>query len=352
MQTNSSFRARRVKKNEIVDINRIRAEGGGRLAIEDKVENIDEIFMQVISEHIAGDPMNENIKWIKLTRYEISVAMKKLGVSASRNIVRKLLKNHGFVKRKMQRKKSTGEFQDRDKQFENIKKIKSKFMASDNPILSIDTKKKEKIGNLHRNGEVYCTQAIESYDHDYPYLAEGILVPHGIYDIKRNEAVINIGIKNETAEFVCDSIKKWWNRIGRKHYVNSTEILVFCDAGGANSYRHNVFKVALQNLANILGFPVRICHYPPYASKWNPIEHKVFPHISRAIEGVKLKSINDAKELIKKTKTKTGLKVLVNTTRKIYQNGVKVAKEVLDKINITKHGKLGQLNYTVAPAVM
>jgi hypothetical protein len=296
--------------------------------------------------------MNEKIKWIKLTRYEISVAMKKLGVPASRNIVRKLMKKHGFVKRKIQRKKSTGEFQDRDKQFKNIEKIKSEFMKSDNPIVSIDTKKKEKIGNLHRGGKVYCTQALESYDHDYAHLSEGTIVPHGIYDMKRNEALINIGNKNETAEFVCDSIKKWWGKMGKKYYANATEILVFCDAGGANSYRHNVFKLALQNLANAIGLPIRICHYPPYASKWNPIEHRVFPHVSRAMAGVKLESVDDAKNLIKKTRTETGLKVFVGKTKKIYKKGVKVAKEVLDTINITKHGELGQLNYTVAPLAM
>lgn len=308
--------------------------------------------MNVISEHIAGDPMNEKIKWIKLTRYEISVAMKKLGVSVSRNIIRKLLKKHGFVKRKIQRKKSTGQFHGRDKQFNNIEKIKSEFMDTNNPIISIDTKKKEKIGNLHRDGEVLCTQAIESYDHDYAHLSECTIVPHGIYDMKRNEALINIGNQNETAEFICDSIKKWWNTMGIKHYSNATEILVFCDAGGANSYRHNIFKLGLQNLTNSIGLPIRICHYPPYASKWNPIEHRVFPHVSRAMAGVKLESVDDAKNLIKKTQTKTGLKVFVKATKKIYEKGVKVAKEVLDKINITKHGDLAELNYTVAPAVM
>ena len=139
---------------------RVRRPGGGRMAAELKFENIDEVFMHIISEHIAGDPMNEKIKWVKLTRYEISVAMKKLGVPASRNIIRKLLKKHGFVKRKIQRKKSTGQFQDRDKQFNNIEKIKAEFMGTNNPVISIDTKKKEKIGNLHRDGEVLCTQGM------------------------------------------------------------------------------------------------------------------------------------------------------------------------------------------------
>lgn len=335
----------------MIDLHRIRREGGGRTPVVEQLKDIHEIFLSVISEHIAGDPMNEKIKWIKLTRHEISVAMKKLGISVSRNVVRKLLKKNGFVKRKIQRKTSTGEFQDRDKQFRNINKLKNAFMNSVNPIISIDTKKKEKLGNLHRPGEVYCTQALETYDHDYAHLATGTLVPHGIYDMKRNEAFINIGIKNETAEFVCDSIKKWWNTIGIKHYDKATKILIYCDSGGANSYRHHVFKLALQNLSNAISLSIRICHYPPYASKWNPIEHKVFPHVTRAMSGVKLESIDDTKKLIKKTKTKTGLKVLVNTTKKIYKSGVKIAKGALEKINITKHGQLGQLNYTIAPAV-
>lgn len=307
--------------------------------------------MLVISEHIAGDPMDEKIKWIKLTRYQISVAMKKLGIHVSRNIIRKLLKKHKFAKRKIQKKTATGQFKDRDKQFKNIEKLKKVFMKSDNPILSVDTKKKEKLGNLSREGEVYCTQVIESYDHDYPYLAIGTIVPHGIYDMKRNEALINIALDHETAGSICDSIKTWWNKAGKINYPKADGILILCDSGGGNSYRHNIFKVELQNLTNTINLPIRICHYPPYASKWNPIEHKVFPHVTRAMEGVKLTTIEDAKKLIAKTETKTGLKVLVNTTKKIYEKGITVAKEALDKLNITRHGELWQLNYTIAPVV-
>lgn len=351
LSANCCGRYRRIKKNDLADPSRVRRDGGGRKTIEYTIANIDEEFLSVVAEHVAGDPMNEKIKWLKITQSEIRASLKKHGINVGRNIVRKLLKKHGFSKRKIQKKKSTGEFKDRDKQFNQIQAIKEQFMVSSNPIISIDTKKKEKIGNLYRSGEVYCTQAIESYDHDYPYLAEEILVPHGIYDMQRNEAQINIGIKNETAAFVCDSIKKWWNRIGKKYYGDATEILILCDAGGANSYRHNVFKLALQNLVNTIGLPIRICHYPPYTSKWNPIEHRVFPHVSRAMAGVKLESIDDAKNLIKKTRTEAGLKVLVQETKKVYEKGIKVAKEALDKINITRHGDLGQLNYTVSPAV-
>lgn len=352
MQANHCRRLGRVKKNDIVGQPRIRREGGGRHASQKRFFNIDEVFLLVVSAHTAGDPMNEKIKWTKLTRQQIGTEMKKRGVPVSRNIVGKLLKAHGFVKRKIQRKKATGEFQHRDKQFKAIEKTKSVFMLSNNPILSIDTKKKEKLGNLHRNGKVYCTQTLESFDHDYTQLSTGTIVPHGIYDIKRNEALITIGVSNETASFICDSVKGWWTKVGKKHYPTATEFLIYCDAGGANSYRHHVFKFALQKLANEINIPIRICHYPPYTSKWNPIEHKVFPHVTRAMEGVKLESLDDAKRLIKNTRTKAGLKVLVNTIRKIYQTGVRVTKEIMRQINIKTHGTLSQLNYTISPATL
>ena len=249
--------------------------------------------------------MNPDIRWIKLTRAEVSEEMKKRGVSVSRNIVRKLMKKHKLVKRKMQRKKSIGQSVDREEQFKNIAREKEKFMASNNPVISIDTKKKEQVGgNLHRDGSVYCTQAIEASDHDYPYLADVKIAPHGIYDMKKNIAYINIGISHETAAFVCDSLKNWWFNHGQNDYSNANEILIFCDAGGANSYRHNVFKVALQNLANEINMPLKIVHYPPYTSKWNPIEHRVFPHITRAMEGTPLNTIDEAKNKIESAKTK------------------------------------------------
>ena len=303
----------------------------------------------MIADHTAGDPMDEKIKWVKLTSKQISKELKKKSIDVSKNIVKKLLKLHGFVKRKIQRKKSTGEFKDRDEQFKNIEKIKSKYMNTNNPVLSVDTKKKEKLGNLHRNGKVYCNQAVESFDHDYAHLSTGTVVPHGIYDMKTNEALITIGTSNETAKFVCDAVKHWWNRIGNKRYQSADEILIFFDAGGANSYRHHIFKAELQELSNAIGLPIRICHYPPYASKWNPIEHRLFPHVTRAMEGVRLDSIETVKNLIRNTKTETGLKIFVRETKKVYEKGIKVVKEFVDKINITRHGNLGNLNYTISP---
>jgi hypothetical protein len=205
----------------------------------------------VIAEHIAGDPMNADIRWVKLSRSEISEKMASFDIKVSRKIIKKLLKKHKFVKRKMQRKRSIGKSVDREQQFKNIILNKEQFMNSDNPIISVDTKKKEPVGgNLHRDGSVYCTQAIEASDHDYAHLADLKIAPHGIYDVKQNKAHVNIGTSSETAEFVCDSLKNWWLNHGKNDYPKASEILMFCDAGGANSYRHHIFKAEVQQLVN------------------------------------------------------------------------------------------------------
>jgi len=296
--------------------------------------------------------MNENIRWVKLSRLEISEKMALFDIKVSRKIVKKLLKKHKFVKRKMQRKKSTGKSADREQQFENILSEKEKFMNSDNPIISIDTKKKEQVGgNLHRAGSVYCTQAIEVSDHDYSHLADLKIAPHGIYDIKQNKAHINIGISSETAEFICDSLKNWWLNNGKTDYPKANEMLVFCDAGGANSYRHHIFKVELQQLANEINMPLKIMHYPPYTSKWNPIEHRVFPHVTRALEGVPLNTVAEAKCKIESAKTKTGLIVTSDIIQKTYETGKKVAKDFIKNIKIKFGDSVPQLNYTISPMV-
>lgn len=305
----------------------------------------------MITNYVAGDPMNAKIRWVKLTRAQISQMLKVAGFAVSRNIVRKLLKKHNFVKRKLQRAISTGASEYRDEQFLLLTEQKERFLNSVNPVISIDTKKKELLGNLHREGNVYCTQAIQVYDHDYKHLATSKIVPHGIYDIKQNVGYINIGNNNETAEFVCDSIKIWWKNYGMQNYPEATEILILCDAGGANSYRHHIFKFELQELVNTIGISIRIAHYPPYTSKWNPIEHRVFPHITKSMSGIVIHTEEQAQEIIGNTKTSTGLLVIANALKKTYEKSKKVAKDILDAINIIPGDRLGQFNYSIMPQV-
>ena len=194
----------------------------------------------------------------------------------SRNIVRKLLKKNAYVKRKALKKKAAGGHVNRNAQFENITKLRALYTAAGNPVISVDTKKKELIGNLFRDGKVYTTKTVEVYNHDFPSLAEGVAVPHTLYDTERNEAYVNIGTSRDTSEFSCDSIRHWWYTYGSLYYPLATSILLLMDGGGSNSSRHYIFKQDLQALVAEIGIEIRIAHYPPYTSCGIPLSTGYF----------------------------------------------------------------------------
>ena len=237
----------------------------------------------------------------------------------------------------------------RNAQFERIAELKALYEAAGHPVLSVDTKKKEPIGNLFREGKIYTTETLEVFDHDFPSLAEGVAIPHAIYDIARHEAYVSIGTSRDTSEFACDSIRHWWFHHGKVHYPQAPSILLLMDGGGSNSSRHYIFKQDLQALADEIGVAIRIAHYPPYASKWNPIEHRVFPHISRSLQGVILTTHQLVKELIGKTTTKSGLKVVACILNKVYKTGRTVAVGFKESMRILFDEVLGQWNYVAVP---
>lgn len=228
--------------------------------------------------------------------------------------------------------------------------MKKAYQAAGNPIVSVDTKKKELIGNLFRDGKIYTTETIEVLDHDLPTLAEGVAVPHAIYDLARNEAYVNSGTSRDTSEFACDSIRYWWNTFGKLHYPHATSILMLMDGGGSNSSRHYLFKQDLQAVADEIGVEIRIAHFPPYTSKWNPIEHRVFPHITRALQGVVLNTHQLTKDLIEKTTTQAGLKVFACIFNKVYETGRKVAEGFKESMRIVFDAHFGPWNYVAVPA--
>ena len=196
----------------------IRLPGGGAKSKIDKFSDIDEVFLAVLKENTAGDPMSEHIKWTHLSRAQIIQEMAKQGIKVSKNIVKKLLKKHKFVKRKMQRRQSTGTHKNRNEQFLNITDLRTQHEEQGNPVLSIDSKKKEKIGNLYRDGQVECVETQVVYDHDFPHLAEGTVTLYTIYDLKNNDAFVYIGTSGDTSDFVCDAIKAWWYARGQRDY--------------------------------------------------------------------------------------------------------------------------------------
>ena len=337
------------KNPESIVKNRCRNIGGGRKSSLETITNIDDVFLEVIDDHIAGDPMEEKIRWTNLSLKDISLKMKEKGINISVTVVRKLLKKHGFRRRKAMKKKSIGVSKNRNEQFGKIAELKQQYQKEGNPVISVDTKKKEFIGNLYREGDTYCEKAMEVFDHDFPNLAEGIAIPHAIYDLTLNEAVINIGMSKDTSEFACDSIKIWWEQVGKLEYAGCTSILMLADGGGSNSSRHYIFKEDLQKLVNEIGIEIRVAHYPPYTSKWNPVEHRVFPHVTRSLRGVIVRSYEMFKKFVEKATTETGLVVKANFIHKVYETGRKYAKDFKENMTIKFDEYLGLWNYTVAP---
>ena len=304
-----------------------------------------------MKDHTAGDPQRDGIIWTDLSNLDIRQRLKEHGIDLGKSIVKKLLFKHGYKKRKIQRRKTIKKVENRNEQFEKIAKLKQEYMLTDNPIVSVDAKKRELIGDLYRAGEVYSKEEVASYDHDFPHLSTGIAIPHGIFDLKKNKANINIGTSHETSEFACDSLKKWWDEHGKVDYPKATSILMLMDGGGSNSSRRYVFKEGLQNLANEIGIEIRIAHYPPYTSKWNPIEHRLFPHVTRAMQGVILKDHAMVQQLIEKTHTKTGLSVSVSVMDKVYEIGKKATKGFKESMKIIFDEALGRWNYKAVPLI-
>lgn len=328
----------------------IRHKGGGRQRILDTHPELEGQFVNVLQDYTAGDPMNVDIRWTNLTPLQIVKYVEQEGTETSIYIVKQLLQVHKYVKRKAQKQLGTGECAERDDQFKNISRFKTLYKSLGYPIISIDTKKKEYLGNLYRDGHLYTIEVIKVFDHDYSNLATGTVIPYTIYDIIQNKAYVYIGTTKDTAEFVCDCIQHWWTCYGITIYPNAPSILALADSGGSNSYRHYTFKQELQDLVDKLGVEIRMAHYPSYCSKWNPVEHRVFPHMTRAMQGVVFTSHELVKDLIETTSTKTGLQVVAHIVARCYETGKKVADDFKNTMRILFDENLGKWNYRAVPA--
>jgi len=329
---------------------RIRQPGGGRKDYQTQWPGIDAPFLDVLFDHTAGEPMDETVRWTNLSLEEIVTALwEDHDVRVSKSVVRQLLKKHGYRRRKAQKKRTMKQVAHRNEQFENIARLKAEYEAAGNPIVSMDTKKKEDLGNFYRDGQLYTREELHTYDHDFNSFAEGIVIPHGLYDVRRNIGYLHLGTSHDTSEFACDSFRYWWYTYGQKDYPQALSILVLCDGGGSNRARHYLLKQDLQELADEIGVEIRIAHYPPYCSKYNPIEHRLFPHVTRACQGVVFTSVALVKELMEKTHTKIGLKAFVHIIDKVYQTGRKVAADFKETMRIVFDEFLPRWNYRAIP---
>lgn len=303
----------------------------------------------LLQEFTAGDPMRVGTLWTNLSLCELSQRLQAMGTPASRRTIRRLLRQLGVGRRTARKKKTMGHHPDRNAQFENIARLRREYLDAGDPVISIDTKKKELLGNFHRAGQTFTQQTVETYDHDFGSAGQGKLIPHGIYDLANQHAHITLNVSHDTGELCCDSIAAWWEQHGRAAYPMSRRLLILCDGGGSNSASQYLFKEDLQRLADRLGLELRVAHYPPYCSKHNPIEHRVFPHITRACQGVIFHTVDIAKRFIERAKTSTGLRVTVSILDKVYATGRKYAQGFKENMKIIFDEHLPRWNYRAVP---
>ena len=245
---------------------------------------------------------------------------------ASDDLVRRWMDEQNLRLRKIDKVIAGGHSEDRDAQFLNIAALIDAFQADGNPVFSIDTKAKEHLGKLFRAGRMRCTTPFLAFDHDFPSLAEGVLIPHGIYDPVRNRGHVNLGLSHDTTQFACDSIQWYWNRIGQQAYPDATSMLLLFDGGGSNSASKFLFKHDLQAVANHTNMTIRVAHYPSYCSKYNLIERRFFPHLSRVCTGMLFDTLERVVQLMRKAATRTGLRTTVNVIKRTYETGRKATE--------------------------
>jgi len=303
----------------------------------------------VLQEHTAGSPAQPGVVWTDLTVAEIAERITERGHPVSVHVVEQLLEEHHYRRRKARKDLPMGASRDRDGQFQYIARLRQQFLDAGDPVLSIDTKKRELLGNFYRPGALLTLEAVKTFDHDFPKFADGVVIPHGLYDLRHNRGYVHLGTSHDTSQFACDCLRDWCRRFGRVQYPDSRVVLLLADGGGSNSANTYLFKADLQDLADELGVEFRVAHYPPYCSKYNPIEHRLFCHLSRACQGVVFSSVELVKRLMEKARTQTGLRVVVDVLDKVYQTGRRVADEAKKALNLVRDSFLPKFNYRILP---
>jgi hypothetical protein len=340
--------------NLVVDSNTIRTAGGGRKSLADKYPNLLADLDELVEPATRGDPENP-LRWSSKSTTKLAKILNEKGYKITQRTVYNLLEQQGYSM-KSNRKSLEGkaDHPDRDAQFEFINQQAKAFQQAGNPVLSVDTKKKENIGNFKNNGKEWSAQAhhTEVLTHDFPDKTLGKVAPHGVYDIHNNLGWVCIGISSDTAEFAVNSIRNWYAQVGQEIYTNEIKkIMITADCGGSNNYRSRLWKFELQKLSNELQIEFHISHFPPGTSKWNKIEHRLFSYISTNWRGKPLINLQTVVELIGNTTTQTGLKIKVIVDNRQYDIGKKVSDEEFDAINIQRNSFHGEWNYIIKPQV-
>ena len=297
----------------------------------------------------AGDPISD-LKWTRKTTDKIARQLKRVGIAVSRNTVGRLLRKMKYSLRTKRKVISPGSTSDRDRQFRYLNRQRDQFEKRGDPVLSVDAKKRELIGEFKNPGVQWEQSSTIVNDHDFRSHAKGIGIPYGIYDTQANRGSVFLGISHETSAFAVSCLRKWWQTEGHKRYPHSSHILILADTGGSNGAQRGAWKQEIQRqLCDGLGLSVTVAHYPSGASKWNPIEHRLFSQVSKNWAAEPLDSYEKALKFIRTTKTATGLKVSARLDTTYYPTGVKVSKVELAQLSIRQKRVLPKWNYTISP---
>ncbi len=339
-----------LESDEKLAPHRIRKSGGGRKKITETHPDIMKSLDSLVDPESRGDPESP-LRWTRKSTTTLAEELVQQGYQISSSKVGELLSDLDYSLQSNKKTKEGSHHPDRNEQFEYINEQVKQFQAEEQPVISVDTKKKENLGNFKNSGQEWRPkkQPRQVNAHDFPDKERGKVVPYGIYDIQHNQGWVSVGINNDTAEFAVNTIRTWYHKIGNQRYPHMNQLMITADCGGSNGYRVRLWKKELQQLSNDLGLSISVCHYPPGTSKWNKIEHRMFSFISQNWKGQPLIDRQTVIELIGNTTTQKGLEIQTELDEKVYQKGIKVSDAQMNALNIEKHTFHGEWNYTIHP---
>lgn len=330
---------------------RLRAVGGGRKRCTVADAELNAALERLVDPVTRGDPESP-LRWTCKSTTRLASELTRAGHPVSPRTVGRLLKAAGYSLQGNRKTKEGGDHPDRDAQFEHINDMVRAFQKRGQPVISVDTKKKELVGNFKNGGREWHPRGEpeEVRVHDFLDQELGKAIPYGVYDVTQNEGWVSVGIDHDTARFAAEAIRRWWMRMGWKRYRGAKQLLITADGGGSNSSRCRLWKVALQNLATQLKVPVHVCHFPPGTSKWNKIEHRMFCHITQNWRGRPLVSHEVILNLIANTSTQKGLRIQAELDPATYPLHTKVSDDELAEVKLKRHNFHGEWNYSIRPA--
>jgi transposase len=329
---------------------RVRRPGGGRKRLTEKDRKLGQALEAMVDPTTRGDPQAP-LRWTCKSTRKLADELARRGHPVSDRTVSRLLQALGYSLQANRKTREGASHPDRNAQFEYINKKVQAFQRQGQPVVSVDTKKKELIGDFKQSGREWRPQGMpeEVRIHDFVDKQLGKAIPYGVYDLRANEGWVSVGISHDTAQFATETLRQWWWHMGAQSYPQATKLLITADAGGSNGPRCRLWKVALQELADSLGLQIAVCHFPPGTSKWNKIEHRMFCHIAENWRGRPLISHAVVVNLIGNTTTRTGLRIRAKVDKKHYQTGIPVTDEQLAAVQLREDGFHGEWNYTISP---